>query len=57
MRSAGVRLVSGGVADLIEAGLNEAAGWFGAMGIWALASAWGDRREGRYADRGCRREC
>ena len=38
MRSALVRSMPGAVADLIEAGLNEAAGLWGAMGIvaWAL---------------------
>jgi hypothetical protein len=33
-------------ADLIEAGLNEAAGRFGAMGIVVLAQAWRDGRKG-----------
>lgn len=39
MRSALVTLQPCGVADLIEAGLNEAAGRFCAMGIVALAPA------------------
>lgn len=37
-------------ADLIEAGLNEPAGWFWAMGIVAPALAWRDNCEGERAD-------
>lgn len=57
VRSAGVRSMPGGIADLIEAGLNEAAGRFGAMGIWVLVLALGVGCEGRYADRWFRRAC
>jgi len=44
-------LLHGFRADLIEAGLNEPAAWFGAMGIVALALAWRDNREGERADK------
>jgi len=55
-RSAGATpmLPHGYRADLIEAGLNEPAGRFGAMGIVALALAWRDHRKGERADEWCR---
>lgn len=51
MRSALEGSMPGAVADLIEAGLNEAAGLLGAMGIEAWALAWNGVR-----GRGCRGE-